>query len=86
MPITVAARPKAWTTFARSNAGLVGSNPTQNMDVSVRLFCVYVLCVGSDLATGWSPVQGVLPTVYRIKKLKNWSRSNKKTAEPWIDR
>jgi hypothetical protein len=27
-------------------------------------------CEGSGLATGWSPVQGVLPTVYKIKKLK----------------
>jgi hypothetical protein len=40
------------------------------MDVCVRLFCVsVVLCVGSGLATGWPPVQGVLPTVYR---LRNW--------------
>jgi hypothetical protein len=30
----------------------------------VRLFCICVfLCVGSGLAIGWSPVQGVLPTV-----------------------
>jgi hypothetical protein len=35
------------------------------------LFCVsVVLCVGRGLATGWSPVQGVLSTVYRIKKLE----------------
>jgi hypothetical protein len=27
-------------------------------------------CAGSGLATGWSPVQGVLPTVCKIKKLK----------------
>jgi hypothetical protein len=67
----VAARSKAWTFFARSNAEIMGSNPTQSMDVCVHLFCVYVvLCVGSGLATGWSPVQGVLPTVYKIKKLK----------------
>jgi hypothetical protein len=40
------------------------------MNVCVCLFCVcVVLCVGSCLATGWSPVQGVLPTVYR---LRNW--------------
>jgi hypothetical protein len=40
------------------------------MDVCVRLFSVcVVLCVGSGLAMGWSPVQGVLPFVYRIKKL-----------------
>jgi hypothetical protein len=36
---------------------------------------VFVLsCLGSDLATGWSPVQGVLPTVYKIKKLK-WNEA-----------
>jgi hypothetical protein len=42
------------------------------MDVCVRLFCVcVVLCEGSGLVTGWSFVQGVLPTVYR---LGNWKR------------
>jgi hypothetical protein len=43
LPITVAARSKAWTVFARSDAGMVGSNPTQGMDV----WCVYVfiLCL-----------------------------------------
>jgi hypothetical protein len=34
----------------RSEAGIVGSNPTQGTDVCVRLFCVcVVLCVGSGL-------------------------------------
>jgi hypothetical protein len=33
----------------------------------LRLFCV---CVGSGLATGWSPVQGVLPIVFG---LRDWS-------------
>jgi hypothetical protein len=55
--------------FARLNTGVVGSNPTRGMVVCVRLFCVCaVLCVGSGLATGQSPVQGVLPTEYRIAK------------------
>jgi hypothetical protein len=55
-PITVGVRSKAWTVFARSNTGVVGSNPTQSMDGCLRLFCVcVVLCVGSGLATGWSP-------------------------------
>jgi hypothetical protein len=72
MPITMAARSKAWTVFARSNTRIVGSNPAQGMDVCVRLFCVcFVLCVGSCLLTGWSPVQGALPTVYRIKNWKS---------------
>jgi hypothetical protein len=43
---------------------IVGSNPTWDMDVYVRLFYVYaVLCGGSGLAAGWAPTQGVLPTV-----------------------
>jgi hypothetical protein len=59
----VCGRPKAWTAFANSNAGIVGSNPTRGMNVCVRLFCVcIVLCVGRGLATVWSPVQGVLLT------------------------
>jgi hypothetical protein len=57
----------------------VGSNPTQDMDASIM--CVFsvcvILCVGSGLAMGCSPVQGVLPTVYRIKKLKKRPRPNK---------
>jgi hypothetical protein len=65
-----AALSKAWIVIARSNTGIVGSNPTQGIDVCVLLFCVWVvLCVGSCLMTGWFPVQGVLPTVYR---LRNW--------------
>jgi hypothetical protein len=76
LPITVAARSKTWTIFARSNACIVGSNPTQGMDVCV------VLCVSSGLATSWSPVEGVLPNVYRIKKLQKWPRSNKRDVEP----
>jgi hypothetical protein len=72
-PITVAVRCKAWTVFARSNAGIAGSNPTQSMDVCLRLFCA---CVGSSPVTGWSPVQGVLPTVY----LRNWSETKRFTV------
>jgi hypothetical protein len=53
------------------------------MDVCVQLLCVgVVLYVGSVLATDWSLVQGVLPTVYRIKKLKKRPRSNRRIAEP----
>jgi hypothetical protein len=71
------------TLFARSNFWIVGSNPTQGMDVCVRLFCVcVVLCVGSGLATGWSPVQGVLLTVYRIKKLNKAAKVQQMAAEP----
>jgi hypothetical protein len=59
MPITVGAPSNAWNVFASSNTGIVGSNPTQGKDV-----CVYsVFVLGSGIATGSSPVQGVVPTV-----------------------
>jgi hypothetical protein len=77
-PITVAARSMAWTVFARSNTGIVGSNPTQGIDVCV---CVYSVCVvlhvGKGLATGRSPVQGVLPTVQKWSR--NWRRGQSPT-------
>jgi hypothetical protein len=39
---------------------------------------VFVLsCVGSGLATGWSPVQGVLPTVYNIHSFQINSDGNR---------
>jgi hypothetical protein len=75
---TVAARSKAWTLFDCSNAGIIRSIPALGMVVCVRLFYVcVVLCVGRGLATGWSPVQGFLPNMYRIKKLKKQPRSAK---------
>jgi hypothetical protein len=59
LPITVASRSKVWIIFAHSNTEIVGSNPTQGMDV-----CVYsVFMLGNGLATGWSPFQGVLQIV-----------------------
>jgi hypothetical protein len=33
---------RALNVFARSNIGIVGSNPTEVKDVCLRLFCVYV--------------------------------------------
>jgi hypothetical protein len=61
-PITVAARCKAWTVLARWNRGF--ESQLRYGCLCVRLFCVcVVLCVGSGLATGSSPVQGVLPSM-----------------------
>jgi hypothetical protein len=41
-----AARSKARTVFASSNSGMVGSNPTQGMDVCVCVYSAFVLsCV-----------------------------------------
>jgi hypothetical protein len=58
-PVTVPERSKPCTVFARSEAGIVGSNWCV-----CSFFCVcVVLCLGRSLATSWSPVQGVLPSV-----------------------
>jgi hypothetical protein len=79
----VIARSKAWTVFARSNAGIVGSNPTQGMDVYVRLFCVcVVLYAGSGFATGWSPAQGALPTVQRDQETEKAAKTQQRAVEP----
>jgi hypothetical protein len=48
MPVTVTQRSKACTVFARSEAGIVGSNLTQGMDVRCEFFC---LCTGRGRAT-----------------------------------
>jgi hypothetical protein len=48
----------------------------------VRLFCVrVVLCIGRGLATGWSLVQGFLPSVK--KRLRNWRRGQGPTKGHW---
>jgi hypothetical protein len=86
-PVTVAERSKACTVFARSEAGIVGSNPSQSMDVwcVCEFFCVcVVMCSGRGFATAWSPVQGALPSVndQEIEKSalcsKKWEQRGRK--------
>jgi hypothetical protein len=40
-----APRPKTWTVFTRSNTGIVGSNPTQCMDVWCVCVYAFILCL-----------------------------------------
>jgi hypothetical protein len=47
---SVAAQSKAWTVFTSSEAGIVSSNPTEGMDVCVRLFCVCLQAAALRLA------------------------------------
>jgi hypothetical protein len=83
MPITVAMQSKSWTLFAFSNTGIVCSNPTWGMDVCVLLFCVCAaLCEASDLTTGWSPVQGVLPSVYKDQETEKAAKVQQRAVEP----
>jgi hypothetical protein len=45
-PITMAARSKVRTVFARPNTGIVGSNPAWGMDICMCFYSVFVLsCV-----------------------------------------
>jgi hypothetical protein len=65
-PVTVSERSEEYTVFTRSQTGIVGSNPTQGIDIwcVCAFLCVcVVLCLGRGLSTSWSPVQGVLPSV-----------------------
>jgi hypothetical protein len=53
--------------------------------VSAFFFCVVLSCVGRGLASGWSPVQGVLPTVQidsEVQKLKFWTGTGRWPI-PW---
>jgi hypothetical protein len=82
MPITVAGRSKVWNVFARSNIAIVGSKPTWGMDRYVRLFCVCAaLCAGSALVAGWSPVQGVLPTVWKDQEAEKAAKAQQRALE-----
>jgi hypothetical protein len=53
-PVPVAARSKAWV-WGRSLAGIVGSNPTEGMDVCLLWMLCFVEVEVS--ATGWSLLQ-----------------------------
>jgi hypothetical protein len=50
--------------------------------ISVHLFCVCVLCVGSGLATGWSPIQGILPTVQKDQETNKAAKAQQRAVEP----
>jgi hypothetical protein len=53
LPITVAVRSKARTVFARSNTGIVGSNPLEAwMSMCVYFDLCYFVRAGNGLATG----------------------------------
>jgi hypothetical protein len=88
--MTVAARSKAWTLFARSNAEIVGSNPTQGMDICVRLFCVCtVLCAGSQVAAfqlADPPSKESYRLCKKIKKLNKSAKVQQRAVEPQIDK
>jgi hypothetical protein len=56
------------------------------MSACVFLCVWFVLCVCVGLDSGCSPVQGVLPTEYRIKNLENRPGSNGLQSHIYIER
>jgi hypothetical protein len=87
VPITVAVRSKAWTVFARLDAGITSSNPTWDMDICVRLFCVCaVLCVQiAALRRADPPAEG---SYQLCKRSSNWKEAKvqQRALEPQTGR
>jgi hypothetical protein len=82
----MAARSKAWTVYVRSNVEIVGSNPAQDMDVCVRLFCVcVVLLVVSGLATGWKLFQGSYCLYKKYHETEEETRAQRRAVVPLIN-
>jgi hypothetical protein len=83
-------RSKAWNVFARSNAEIVGSNPTQGMDVCLRLFRVCVVLCRQRPCVGLIP-RPRSPT--DCLRLMNWNESKRFTdalrskweQQEWMD-
>jgi hypothetical protein len=69
MPVTVTAPSEALNVFARWNTGIVGLNPTRDMDVCLH-FSMFMILVGNGLATSRSPVQGVLQIVCKVHSFR----------------
>jgi hypothetical protein len=86
MPVT------PFTDFASSNTGVVGSNPTQGVEVCVCLFCVFaVLYVGRGLTTDWSQPKESYRLCVELRKWKiaqgpaNGYRPIDKSTNEWVD-
>jgi hypothetical protein len=71
--ITVASLSKAWTVFSRSNTGVVCSNPTWGMDVSMRVFCLCSpVCVCVCVCVfRYRPCDGLIPRWRSYRLCKN---------------
>jgi hypothetical protein len=66
----ISLRSQARNAFLLLNRGSVGSIPTADMNVYLPSFLFMLFCVGSSLATGWSLVQGALPTACKLRTFR----------------
>jgi hypothetical protein len=71
-PITV---PRGLRHEPSSPALTLGSWARIPLKAWMSVLRAFILYIGRSLTTGWSPVQGGQPIVYRIKKLKKRPRS-----------
>jgi hypothetical protein len=71
---------KTLTAFTRWNAKFMGSYPGGVLDYSIPV----VLHAGGGLSAGLSPVRGVLPSLCKIKKSKNWPSNKEMFLRPLI--
>jgi hypothetical protein len=62
----VTALSETWTVSARSNAGVVASNPTRDTDDCIHLYSLSCPVCKQKPSDGLIPVQGILPTAYMI--------------------
>jgi hypothetical protein len=79
MPITVAARSTALPVSTSRTLGSRVRIPFK-VCIIVCLFCVYV---SSGLATGWSPIQGILLTVLRLRNSSETKRFTDALCSKW---
>jgi hypothetical protein len=83
VPITVATRTKAWTGFARSNTGIVGSNPTWGMDVCVCVYSVFVLSCVDVAALRWAdPPSKESYRLYKDQEIEKAAKIQERAVEP----
>jgi hypothetical protein len=81
MPVTVAAPSKAWTVFARSDTGIVGSNLAQGMDV----WCAhaYILCLCCPVFR-WRPCDGLITRPNSPTVCEKMTTEVNKRSGPWM--
>jgi hypothetical protein len=61
-----------------------GSSPLHGKDVCFQLFVLS--CIGIGLATDWSPVQRVLPTLYKMDNFRinsEWEQVRELSPIKW---